>query len=98
MGWERKVTSSLLCDYFLCWVYGVYLLCVLQKEEANSAAAEKSDSSKKEFYIKERFDSVQDALKLFQDDDLVLKPGEVMMVESGACWLSCKLCWHLQEI
>jgi hypothetical protein len=53
---------------------------VLQKEEANSAATEKSDSSKKEFYIKERFESVQDALKLFQDDDLVLKPGEVMMI------------------
>lgn len=61
------------------------LLCVLQKEEANSAAAEKSDSSEKEFYIKERFESVQDALKLFQDDDLLLKPGEVLMVESGAC-------------
>lgn len=45
------------------------------KEEANSAAAKNSDSSKKEFYIKERFESVQEALKLFQDDDLVLKPG-----------------------
>lgn len=45
------------------------------KEEANSAAGEKSDSSKNEIYIKERFESVQDALKLFQDDDLVSKPG-----------------------
>jgi hypothetical protein len=54
---------------------------MLQKEEANSAAAKNSDSSKKEFYIKERFESVQEALKLFQDDDLVLKPGEVMIVE-----------------
>ena len=63
----------------------MYLLCVLQKEEANSAAGEKSDSSKNEIYIKERFESVQDALKLFQDDDLVSKPGEVIMVESGAC-------------
>ena len=58
----------------------MYLLCVLQKEEVNSAAAEKSDSSMDEFYIKERFESVQDALKLFQDDDLVFKPGEVMMI------------------
>jgi len=58
----------------------VHLLCVLQKEEANSATAEKSDSSKKEFYIKESFESVQGALKLFQDDDLLFKPGEVMMV------------------
>jgi len=58
----------------------VYLLCLLQKEEVNSVAAEKSDSSKKEFYIKERFESVQDALKLFQDDDLVLKPGEVVVI------------------
>jgi len=63
----------------------VCIYCLLQKEDANSAAAEKSDSKKKEFYIKERFESVQDALKLFKDDDLVLKPGEVMMVESGAC-------------
>jgi hypothetical protein len=53
---------------------------VLQKEEVNSAAAEKSDSSKKEVYIKERYESVQDALKVFQDDDLVFKPGEVMTI------------------
>jgi len=58
----------------------VYLLCVLQKEEVSSAAAEKSDSSKKEFYIKERYESVQNALKLFQDDDLVFKPGEVVTI------------------
>jgi hypothetical protein len=53
---------------------------MLQKAEANSVAARNSDSKKKEFYIKERFDSVQEALKLFQDDDLVSKPGEVMRV------------------
>jgi len=79
MCWEGKLTS-LLRAYFLCWVYRVYLLCVLQKEEVSSAAAEKSDSSKKEFYIKERYESVQNALKLFQDDDLVFKPGEVVTI------------------
>ncbi|MCL4130030.1 UNVERIFIED_CONTAM: hypothetical protein GTU68_063889, partial [Idotea baltica] len=29
-----------------------------------------------EYYIKEEFTSVKDALKLFQDDDLLFKPGE----------------------
>jgi hypothetical protein len=54
---------------------------VLQKEEANCAAAKKGELSNKEYYIKERYENVQDALKLFQDDDLVAKPGEIMMVE-----------------
>lgn len=49
--------------------------------QANSAAARKNSSSTvhpeadKEFYSKERFASVQDALKIFQDDDLMFKPG-----------------------
>ena len=30
----------------------------------------------KEYYITEHYDSVTDSLKIFQDDDLIAKPGE----------------------
>ncbi|KAK7060069.1 hypothetical protein SK128_004510 [Halocaridina rubra] len=30
----------------------------------------------KEYYIKEKFDTIQEAVKLFQDDELFFKPGE----------------------
>ncbi|XP_021921072.1 serine beta-lactamase-like protein LACTB, mitochondrial isoform X2 [Zootermopsis nevadensis] len=53
-----------------------------KSEEANSATAEKpdgstvqGDSGEKEFYIRDRFATIQDALKLFKDDDLMFKPG-----------------------
>ena len=39
-----------------------------------------SDKSKprtpKEFYIKEKYETVEDSLKLFKDDELMFKPGE----------------------
>jgi hypothetical protein len=69
----------------------VFVKCALQQVQANSAAARKNSSSTvqpeadKEFYSKERFASVQDALKIFQDDDLMFKPGKVLVNE-----LQCK--------
>ena len=29
-----------------------------------------------EYYIKEEFDTIEEALKLFKDDDLLFKPGQ----------------------
>jgi hypothetical protein len=61
----------------------VFVKCALQKAQANSAADRKNSSSTdrfeadKEFYSKERCATVQDALKIFQDDDLIFKPGKV---------------------
>jgi serine beta-lactamase-like protein LACTB, mitochondrial len=47
--------------------------------EPNSKDKEKSDKPKstreKEVYNKERFDSIEKALTLFQDDELMSKPG-----------------------
>lgn len=62
----------------------VFVKCTLQKTQANSAADRKDSSSTdqfeadNEFYSKERFATVQDALKIFQDDDLMFKPGKVL--------------------
>lgn len=62
----------------------VSVKCALQKTQANSAADKKNSSSadqfeaENEFYSKERFATVQDALKIFQDDDLMFKPGKVL--------------------
>ncbi|XP_069701662.1 serine beta-lactamase-like protein LACTB, mitochondrial [Periplaneta americana] len=50
------------------------------KDQANAASTTgppiQRDTNFKEFYIKDRCNSIQDALKLFQDDDLFFKPGE----------------------
>lgn len=37
---------------------------------------EEDEFDLKEYYIKEEFETVSDALKLFQDDELFFKPGE----------------------
>jgi hypothetical protein len=64
----------------------VYVNCALQKEQANSALSRKNSGSTvqpetdKEFYSKDKFATVQDALTIFQDDDLMFKPGKVIMV------------------
>ena len=34
----------------------------------------------KEFYIKDRYETVEDSLKLFQDDELMFKPGEPFVI------------------
>jgi hypothetical protein len=64
----------------------LFVKCALQKAQANSAARKNSSSTDqseadKEFYSKERFATVQDALKIFQDDNLMFKPGKVLVNE-----------------
>lgn len=65
----------------------VFVNCALQKVQASSTADRKNSSSTdqcetdKEFYSKERFATVQDALKIFQDDDLMFKPGKILVNE-----------------
>lgn len=45
------------------------------QENNNNKNNEKPRTSK-EFYIKDRYETVEDSLKLFKDDDLMFKPGE----------------------
>jgi hypothetical protein len=59
--------------------------CALQKEQANSASSMKNSGSTiqsetdKEFYSKDKYATVQDALTIFQDDDLMSKPGKTKL-------------------
>jgi hypothetical protein len=101
---QRDKGPSPLCSFFVlsikdtvkhCISMVVYVKCVLQKEQGNSAAARKNNScsivqleADNEFYSKDRFATVQDALKIFQDDDLMFKPGTAMANELQ-CGIKC---------
>ena len=77
----------------------VFVKCALQKTQANSAVGRKNSSSTdqleadNEFYSKEGFATVQDALKIFQDDDPMFKPGKVLGNE-----LQCEHNEHVKDV
>ena len=45
-----------------------------------TASHSPSEFEKKEYYVKEKFNSVSDALKMFKDDNLCSKPGKSFIV------------------
>ncbi|XP_045133389.1 serine beta-lactamase-like protein LACTB, mitochondrial isoform X2 [Portunus trituberculatus] len=49
---------------------------VLRRKNKKKKDEEEDEFDLKEYYIKEEFETIKDALKLFQDDELFFKPGE----------------------
>jgi serine beta-lactamase-like protein LACTB len=47
-----------------------------QKKKRRRGADDDDEFAKKEYYLKDSFESTGDALKLFKDDELISKPGE----------------------
>ncbi|XP_028679148.2 LOW QUALITY PROTEIN: serine beta-lactamase-like protein LACTB, mitochondrial [Erpetoichthys calabaricus] len=45
------------------------------KEKPSKLSTNKKEFEQEEYYLKEKFDSVTEALKLFKDDPLIFKPG-----------------------
>lgn len=54
------------------------ILKILQRnsDKKKKKKEEEDEFDMKEYYIKEYFDTIEDATKLFQDDELFFKPGE----------------------
>lgn len=48
------------------------------KDEKKSIKQGKKEFEQEEYYLKERFESVIEALNLFKDDPLLYKPGKIL--------------------
>lgn len=46
-----------------------------KKRKSKRKEEEENEFDMQEYYIKEKFESIEEALKLFQDDELFFKPG-----------------------
>ncbi|MBN3293475.1 LACTB protein, partial [Polypterus senegalus] len=54
------------------------------KEKPSKLSTNKKEFEQEEYYLKEKFDSVTDALKLFKDDPLIFKPGSQFLYSTHA--------------